>query len=243
LGDLLESNKENLPQFLEADERGRAIPGFVQRLGSRLRLEQEKLMEMVRALNDNVDHINEIVATQQAYAKVTGVLETVSAAEVVEDAMRMHGEGLKRHGIQLEARFSTTPAITMDRHKVLQILFNLLENAKRACIQAGGLDRKVTVSTQRRKNGFVRIVVADNGVGIPPENLPRIFDQGFSTRRDGHGFGLHSSILAAQDMGGGLSVESGGMGQGASFALDLPETIKQPEDHGAKRRSSNGVNA
>ena len=64
----------------------------------------------------------------------------------------------------------------------------------------------------------------DNGIGIPPENLTRIFNHGFTTRKDGHGFGLHSGALAAKEMGGSLTVHSGGTGQGAAFTLELPST-------------------
>ena len=68
----------------------------------------------------------------------------------------------------------------------------------------------------------MQIAVIDTGIGISPENLTRIFAHGFTTRKDGHGFGLHSGALAAKELGGKLSVESAGLGQGASFVLDLP---------------------
>jgi two-component system NtrC family sensor kinase len=59
-------------------------------------------------------------------------------------------------------------------------------------------------------------------VGIAPENLTRIFSHGFTTRTDGHGFGLHSAALAAQQMGGRLTAQSDGPGRGATFTLELP---------------------
>jgi len=118
--------------------------------------------------------------------------------------------------------------VTMDRHKVLQILFNLLENAKYACLQGGAPDKKIVVGLKPVAAKFVRLTVADNGMGIPPENLARIFGQGFSTRKDGHGFGLHSSILTAQDMGGSLTAHSEGRGRGAVFILEIPEIPPAP---------------
>ena len=68
----------------------------------------------------------------------------------------------------------------------------------------------------------VKIAIIDNGIGIPSENLTRIFNHGFTTRKDGHGFGLHSGALAAREIGGSLHVQSGGPGQGAMFILELP---------------------
>jgi len=141
---------------------------------------------------------------------------------VVEDALRMLGESLRRHGIKLVREFEPLPPVTMDRHKVLQILFNLLENARYACLQGKVAQKEITVRLQPSGTGFVRLTVADNGMGIPAENLARIFGQGFSTRKDGHGFGLHSSVLAAQDMGGSLTARSDGPDCGAVFTLEIP---------------------
>jgi signal transduction histidine kinase len=74
----------------------------------------------------------------------------------------------------------------------------------------------------RTAEGNVAITVRDNGIGIAPENLTRIFGHGFTTKKDGHGFGLHSGALAAKQMNGSLSVHSDGLGKGASFTLELP---------------------
>ncbi|MGA2248515.1 MAG: ATP-binding protein [Verrucomicrobiota bacterium] len=222
LGELLGKNRNAMDHFVAQDERGRRLPDYVEQLGSHLADEQGLLLQKVRVLNENIQHINDIVGRQQGYAKASGLMETLAPEEVVEDALQMHGESLKRHGINLVRDFGQIPAMTMDRHKVLQILFNLLENAKYACLQGGVADKKITVRLQLAPDGFVRLAVLDNGMGIPPENLSRIFGQGFSTRKDGHGFGLHSSALAAQDMGGRLAVHSEGPDQGATFVLEIP---------------------
>ena len=139
-----------------------------------------------------------------------GVLETVALAEIVEDALRMHHEALLRHQIQVVREFHEVPTVTIDRHKLLQILFNLLENAKHACEDSGRPDRQVRVSLHQNGQGRIEVAVSDNGIGIPAENLTRIFVQEFSTRKGGHGFGLHSSLMAAQDLGGSLTAASAG---------------------------------
>jgi signal transduction histidine kinase len=195
-------------------------------LGGHLAQEQSSLLEKVNALKENIHHINEIVALQQDYASVTGMLENVAPEELVENALLMHGESMKRHHIALIREFQPVPPVTIDRHKTLQILFNLLENAKHACLQTDHPQHEVIVSLQACEGKMFELSVTDNGMGISQENLARIFDQGFSTRKDGHGFGLHSSILMAQDMGGTMAVASNGQGKGASFTLRLP--IKAP---------------
>lgn len=220
------SQQSDLGQFMTQDAGGKHVPGHLERLGAHLTEEQAKLMEKATLLMENVQHVKEIVAMQQNYAKVSGVWETVTPVEIVEDALKMCGEGLARHEIQVIRDYEDMPAGTLDRHKVLQILFNLIDNAKHACIDQNGTARQVTIKIRRLERQRVRIAVTDNGTGIEPGNLRHIFTQGFSTRKDGHGFGLHSSILAAQDMGGSLSVHSAGRGEGATFVLDLPLTAR-----------------
>jgi signal transduction histidine kinase len=109
----------------------------------------------------------------------------------------------------------------LDKHKALQILVNLVSNARRACSDSGRADKRLTLRLASG-DGRVRLSVADNGAGIPAENLTRIFNHGFTTRKDGHGFGLHSGALAARELGGSLLAHSDGVGLGATFTLELP---------------------
>jgi len=224
LAELLGRHREQLGHFVTEDENGKHVPAHLERLGTHLEEERAGLLEKAKALNESVQHAKEIVAMQQNYAKVAGVLETVSLAELVEDALRMCTGALERHEIEIERDFEATPTVTLDRHKVLQILFNLLDNAKHACESPDCKNGKVTVRTRCAGANRVRVQVTDNGIGISAAHLERIFTQGFSTRKGGHGFGLHSSILAAQDMGGSLTVESAGPGRGATFTLEIPVT-------------------
>ena len=114
------------------------------------------------------------------------------------------------------------PAVLADKHKVLQILVNLLRNAKHALEEGGGGDKRLKLRVGINGERRVKISVSDNGVGIAPEHLSRIFEHGFTTRKEGHGFGLHSGALAAREMGGSLGAHSAGPGQGATFTLEFP---------------------
>ncbi len=219
---LLGEHAGDLGQFLTADPRGQRLPAYLGQLAQHLAGEQEALLNEARSLVQNVEHIKEIVSVQQGYAKALGVAETVRATELVEDALRMNASALARHDVQLSRQYDpNVPAITVERHKVLQVLVNLIRNAEYACDESGRPDKRLTVKVANG-GGMVRIMVSDNGVGIPAENLTRIFNHGFTTRKNGHGFGLHSGALAAKEMGGALLAESGGPGQGATFTLELP---------------------
>ena len=183
--------------------------------------EQAKIAGELDALRRNVEHIKEIVAMQQNYATVGGVKEVIDLVSLVEDSLRLNEGSFKRHGLEVVRELASVPPMNVEKHKILQILVNLVGNAKHACDDSGRADRRLTVRVANG-NGSVKISIIDNGIGIPPENLTRIFNYGFTTRKGGHGFGLHNSALAAKEMGGSLTVLSGGPGQGADFTLELP---------------------
>jgi signal transduction histidine kinase len=149
------------------------------------------------------------------------MLEQLNLSELADSVLRMYATAYRRHDIVVERDYQPVPAVMVDKHKVLQILINLVDNAKQACNVVRG-PKKVIVRIHTRGTGGCAIVVEDNGVGIAPDALTRIFSHGYTTRKDGHGFGLHGAALAAKQMGGMLSVASGGPGRGASFTLELP---------------------
>jgi signal transduction histidine kinase len=158
---------------------------------------------------------------QQSYSKTSGMVESLAAADLVDDALRMNNGAMERHQVKVVRDYGKVPPILVDKHKVLQILVNLIRNAKYACDDSGRTDKQIILRVFNG-DGRVKISVVDNGVGIPQENLTRIFNHGFTTRKDGHGFGLHSGALAARELGGTLRVSSDGPGQGADFTLELP---------------------
>jgi signal transduction histidine kinase len=223
LAALLQEKGTAAAEFLAHDERGKRIPEYLTSLGEQLASDQKMTLEELASLRDNLEHIKDTVAMQQSYAKLCGVTETVAVADLVEDSLRLNAGAFVRHGVTLRREFSEVPPITVDKHKVLQILVNLVRNAKYACDESGRADKLLTLRIESAPAG-VRICVIDNGVGIPPENIPRLFTHGFTTRASGHGFGLHSGALAAQELGGTLRVMSDGPGRGATFILELPCT-------------------
>lgn len=219
---LLEAHAGSLAAYLTEDPKGKLLPNFIIQLARQLE-EERRLMDKEHAeLVRNLEHIKEIVTMQQSYATVSGVLEKVSLPSLVDDALRFHAGALERHGIQVQRQYGDAPAVTIDKHKALQILVNLVHNAKYALDEARPPEKKLTVGITRLGDLRVRVTVADNGMGIAPENLTRIFSHGFTTRKGGHGFGLHSGANAAREMGGFLSAASDGPGQGSVFTLELP---------------------
>ncbi|MEO7317620.1 MAG: ATP-binding protein, partial [Chthoniobacteraceae bacterium] len=225
---LLAGRNGDLANYLNHDPNGRKLPGYLAKLGEFLAAENADILREVEQLGRNIEHIKEVVAMQQSYAKVSGVFENLPADRLVEDAIAMNIGAFERHGVVVQRQFTPAPLVLVDRHKVLQILTNLLRNAKYALDDAGGIDKRIAISIAPSGDNKVCIDVTDNGVGISPENLTRIFGHGFTTKKDGHGFGLHSGANAAREIGGDLSVQSAGLGKGATFKLELPAASAIP---------------
>jgi PAS domain S-box-containing protein len=226
---LMKEHTSDLGNFMANDPKGKQIPGFLAELGNHLQSEQTIVLQEVAGLCKNIEHIKDIVAMQQTYSKVCGVAEIVQVTDLVEDALRMNTGALARHDVQLVREYDPQPVkISVEKHKVLQILVNLIRNAKYACDESGRKDKKLIVRVTNEPEK-VKISVKDNGIGIPQENLTRIFSHGFTTKKDGHGFGLHSGALSAKELGGSLQVHSDGPNQGAMFTLELPLSQKEKE--------------
>jgi signal transduction histidine kinase len=218
---LFAEHTNDLGNYLTADPKGKLIPSYLSTLTENLTTEQKAIVVELENLRKNIEHIKDIVAMQQNYAKTSGVVETVSVPDLVEDAIRMNAGSLARHDVEISRDYQARPVITLEKNKVLQIIVNLVRNAKYACDESGRTDKMLTTRITANETS-VSVIIVDNGVGIPRDNLTRIFAHGFTTRKDGHGFGLHSGALAAKELGGSLIAESNGPGQGATFILTLP---------------------
>lgn len=218
---LMDEHSGDLGEFITRDAKGKLLPGFLRELAQALESEHQAMANELTVLGKSVDHIKEVVAIQQSYAGNTQFVESVKLAELVDDALRLNADRLARHSVEVVKDFGELPLFSLNRHRVLQILVNLIDNANIA--MAGISDRtpRITLGAGLADEHVLRITVADNGEGILPENLTRIFSHGFTTRKNGHGFGLHSCALAAQEMGGSLSAHSDGAGLGATFTLQL----------------------
>jgi len=221
--DLMDEHQGDLPTFLSQDERGRTVLPFLRELCKYMQGERREIDTLLGDVNRHTEHIGAIVNLQQRYARTPQQLfEPIEMAELMEDALRINQAALGRHFVEVVRELEPLPPVVTERHKVLMILVNLISNAKYAMDAVPEAQRRLTVKLEWAGTNRIRLSVRDNGVGIEPEMFTCIFQHGFTTRDDGHGFGLHSCALAAQELGGSLSVQSAGAGQGATFTLELP---------------------
>jgi signal transduction histidine kinase len=225
VGEMLQTNQANLPAFLTADERGKHLPEFLIELSECLSREHTGLIDELKTVATGLDHIKEIVSAQQQHAKSGNARVKVSPADLFERAIGMDIGASTKDNLTIVRDFPQIGPVVMDKHKVLQILINLLSNAKRAVVSSTRAEKRIEVSTRLIETGdknILRFEVRDNGVGIQPDHLAKIFAHGFTTRAEGHGFGLHSAANAAGEMGGKLTVMSEGFDCGATFTLEIP---------------------
>lgn len=218
---LVREHENDLPRFLTEDRQGRHLVSFLGQLAGHLEGEMAETQKDLAALAANLEHIKQILGAQQSLAKSSNVIERVDVKDTVTKALSVMQASLKRHGITVEVVADPAPVVKCDRVKLAQILVNLLTNAKDAMRDGAG-QRKITVRMGQVSDREAYVEVQDNGVGIPRQDLAQVFNEGFTTKRDGLGFGLHYSALAAGEMGGRLTASSEGVGKGATFRLTLP---------------------
>jgi len=221
----LQKHAGDLGAYIQDDAQGKHLVPYLDKLSAHLQSEQTAMLGELRCMQANIEHIKEIVVMQQSHTQTAGVNETVSVSNLVEDSLRLSDGVSVRHRVEIIRDFQDSPVIEVDKHKALQILVNLVRNARQACDESGRPDPQLTIRIVCDPS-YVEISVMDNGIGVAAENRARIFNQGFTTRAAGHGFGLHSGALAARGLGGSLTMHSEGLGQGATFALRLPICIR-----------------
>lgn len=222
--ELIRQNEQNLGRYLTEDQRGRQLPGFLKLLAEHLQNERRAELEELQTLCEKIEHIKTIVSMQQSYAGVFGVVEPVALADLLDDALKLNSASFEKYGIEVRREYAELPEVCVEKQKLLQVLVNLVKNAKDSLIASDNPQRQLTlrIALSEGDDERVRIEVADNGEGIAEENMTRIFSHGFTTKRDGHGFGLHSCAIAAREMGGALTASSDGLGKGATFTVELP---------------------
>jgi signal transduction histidine kinase len=209
-------------RFLAEDARGPRLLDYLASVSTALLEARAATIDELSSLSRNIDHIKAIVTQQQSLARTGGVIEELSLSQLIEDAVKMSSASSAQGHVLVECSLVAPPTIRIDRHKLFLILLNLLSNARHA-VQASCTVPRIAVRTWARADDQVAIEVEDNGVGIPAALMDKIFTHGFTTRPDGHGFGLHSSACAARELGGQLSAHSAGSGQGARFTITIPQ--------------------
>lgn len=223
VGQMVQDHMNDLSNYLVQDEKGKQIPSYLVKLAAQVNTNFADVNKELDSLDQNIDHIRRIVMAQQGHAKTQVLLEHIQLKDIIEQSLAINKDGLEKAGITVVREYAEVSAALCDRHQVLQIMVNLVNNAIHAMKVVPDRSHRLTVAIgyHAESNERVQIHVRDTGMGVAPDNLKRLFTQGFTTREGGQGLGLHSSSLAAKLLGGVLSASSDGEGRGATFTLDL----------------------
>lgn len=219
--EVIDQHKDSLGDFFANDKRGQHFPGLLNQLASKFTEDQNAQLDELKELTEHIGHIKEIVSIQQSTAKGQGSTEPIEAEKLFEDALKMNLSGIRARGIELQKDYDSVPSFQTRKHDVLQILVNLIRNANQAVEMGDGHEKRIRLAITKHGDQ-VCFCVHDSGVGISHENMQKLFQHGFTTKEDGHGFGLHSCANTAKELGGNITVESEGEGKGATFTLALP---------------------
>ncbi len=220
---LFEAHADDLASFLTQDEKGMQLPIYLAKAIEHICEERDAAVAELDALLRNVEHIKHIITMQQSLAQVSGAIEEVSLNELLDESIAINSASLGRHKIEVRRNYTAVPLLMLEKQMILQVLINLITNAKEAVMEYDHEDKIITVATETAAD-HVYIHVTDNGMGIAKDNLEKVFSHGFTTKKGGHGFGLHSSASVVKAFNGELSVSSEGPGLGARFTLKLPRT-------------------
>jgi signal transduction histidine kinase len=219
---ILLQHRDHLGPFLRDDPRGQKLPEYFTELAKVVERDNTAVKSELESLTRHVDHIKVLVASQHSQVKPSDVVETFDVHVLLDDAVRLSAASNHHHAVEVVRRFDNLPPATLDRHKALQILIILLANARDAVMSQPMGERRITLHARRGPSGDLEIAIEDNGCGIDPNNLERIFGLGFTTKPRGRGLGLHYGACAARELRGNLTAHSAGIGTGASFLLALP---------------------
>ncbi len=232
--DLMNENESDIGRFMQESPKGQMLPKYLTSLSEKLEKDRTLIATEITSLEKSVEHIKQIVRAQQSYAGSFGVVEQSSPVELMEDALQFVSDSIERHHITLIKEYQEVPNIEIEKSRLIQMLVNLIKNAKESILIQGDTKMEMVLRVEPAENDFVSLSVIDTGVGIAPEKLTAIFSQGYTTKKDGHGFGLHAPANAAKEMGGVITVDSPGLGLGATFTILLPrqrpvEAKRKPE--------------
>jgi signal transduction histidine kinase len=192
--------------------------------------------EDLKVIEEEILRINEIVDQFLRFAKPASPLfEKADLVPIIEETFQLVRPQIKRGKISVQKEFEPLPFVTVDKEQIKQVILNLLINAIQAMPKGG---RLVLSSRVSREGYWVELTVQDSGIGIPPEDLDKLFDPFFSTKEGGIGLGLSIAHRIVDQHHGKIEVDSN-PGKGTRFTISLP--IFTPSENPAAYSSERGV--
>ena len=185
--------------------------------------QRRQFHEILHDIEDGVNRVRNIVTDLKAFTRPTEAFDHVAVKKIVASAARWLSHELKE-GVRLEEKIPEDQIIWANENQIVQVLINLLQNARDAMKNNSTEDQPPTIWIEGTIAGDKsRLTIRDNGEGIAPENLSKIFDPFFTTKDVGEGMGLGLSICyrIMRNHGGSILVKSE-FKKGSEFTLEFP---------------------
>jgi signal transduction histidine kinase len=218
---LLREHMASLADFIQNDPRGVKLMHYYLQLGEVLEHDVQQISHNCRRAGTLISSANDVIHAQQQYATAGIEAQPDNLVELLEGVLSLLEISLARHDITLQKNFSPVAPVIVQKQQFIHIVLNILKNARESLQLSAVKDKCIQLTIEQRDTTRVTLTIADNGVGIAPHHLQKIFSFGFTTKKDGHGFGMHACANYMQQMGGSISVHSDGETRGAAFTLSF----------------------
>lgn len=220
---LLTEHQDNLYEFFTNDYRGKVLINYYIELSKILKQENDQMKEESKIMHEKIELIKTAISIQQNYAHSQDLSEPIELSMLLDESIKIMSPICKKNRIKIEISILINQNFTViaPRIKLLNIIINLLKNAIEAIISAKKESDRYIKIVVEGNNGNTEIKIRDNGIGISEENMKHIFEYGFSTKTDGHGFGLHFCANAVKEMGWKLKAQNNSPESGAEFIITI----------------------
>ena len=227
---LLSDQASNAVHFFSEDPRGPKLINYLVTVTGTLQKEQAENLSELQRLQETIRHIRDAIASQQSHARKSDFRQRVDLRALLNETLLVNEALQKQCGVSVTINMPELPLLELNRSRVAQVLVNLEKNALLSMQSVPERNHVLTVNVAVLETNLLQIEVQDTGTGFTPEIHERLFGQGFTTRKEGSGLGLHYCVNVIREMGGDIKAYSDGPGTGARFQITIPravlETIK-----------------
>jgi signal transduction histidine kinase len=230
---LLSEQASNAVHFFSEDPRGPKLISYLITLTAALQKEQVENLSELQRLQETIRHIRDAIASQQSHARKSDFRQRVELRALLNETLLVNEALQKQCGITVSVNMPDLPLLELNRSRVAQVLVNLEKNALLAMQSVPRKNHELTLNVAILKSDVLQIEIRDTGTGFTPEIHERLFGQGFTTRKEGSGLGLHYCVNVIREMGGDITAYSDGPGTGASFTITIPRAIPETKKRSA----------
>ena len=224
---LLSDQASNAVHFFSEDPRGPKLINSLVTVTGTLQKEQAENLSELQRLQETIRHIRDAIASQQSHARKSDFRQRVDLRALLNETLLVNEALQKQCGVSVTINMPELPLLELNRSRVAQVLVNLEKNALLSMQSVPERNHVLTVNVAVLETDLLQIEVRDTGTGFTPEIHERLFGQGFTTRKEGSGLGLHYCVNVIREMGGDITAYSDGPGTGARFQITIPRAVPE----------------